>query len=33
MNGRQYHWTERKQGQSGGAIGRVELNNFLFTFR
>ena len=32
MNGRQYHWTERKQGQSGGAIGRVELNNFLFTF-
>lgn len=31
MNGRQYHWTERKQGQSGGAIGRVELNNFLFT--
>ena len=32
MNGRQHHWTERKQGQSGGAIGRVELNNFLFTF-
>ena len=32
MNGRQYHWTERKQGQSDGAIGRVELNNFLFTF-